>query len=632
MKSKISTLTFLFTFLLLFNTCEKDDGNSGNGGQQDNTPDTFSEYFGPEISRDFLGNVIDQNHNPIEGVIITIGNETAMTDSDGIFIIRNANINERFGYIKAEKAGYIHGSRSVVPSNGTNKVTIMLLEATAVGSVASGSSGTVTSNDGSSVSFDGDFIKEDGSVYSGTVDVIMHYLDPADDDMETQMPGMLYAENEDGEERMLQTLGMLAVELRGSSGEDLNLAEGATSEIKIPINASLISIAPPTIPLWYFDEDRGYWKEEGQATLQGNMYVGNVSHFSFWNLDAEFPAVNLCITLVNQENNPIANQRITLTHSNPDYLFSTSTGITNDVGEVCGLVPIDESLVLNVFSNVLCNDTSIHTETVGPFAIDSSITIIVSETPNIVEETVTGNFLTCDGEPVTNGYIKLSYDNLEVINEVTDGTFEISFYRCLESSDFTITAIDYTNSQSSNDVTYNFVSPLTEVGDILSCEDYAYSYIYFQVGNNAPQTLISEPPPSLDETLFKCLIYTDNNSLTAGYVRTTFATETRFVLGFSNFNGAGTYNSEDGTGSSPSVDLTVRNILNHLDYSDNNHYTHNFVGTAEIFTLGTEEGEVVEINFSGTLDVSYTFGIFDPPQLNEENVPISGYMHLIRDN
>ena len=217
-------LFHLLTIVFLINnfSCQKDDGLSGNNNPQENIPDTFSEYFGNEISRDFLGTVIDKNHNPIEGAAITIGGETTMTDSNGVFIIKDANVNERFGYVKAEKAGYIHASRSVVPSNGTNKVTIMMLEETVVGTISSGSTSTVTIDGGSSVSFDGNFIKEDGSAYEGSVDVIMHHLDPTDEDMSMQMPGMLYAENENGAERMLQTLGMLAVELRGSGGEGLS--------------------------------------------------------------------------------------------------------------------------------------------------------------------------------------------------------------------------------------------------------------------------------------------------------------------------------------------------------------------------------------------------------------------------
>ncbi|WP_407556096.1 carboxypeptidase-like regulatory domain-containing protein [Winogradskyella sp. 4-2091] len=232
MKSNKVLLTILLLFCLSFNSCEKDDGNLG-GDQQEIIPNTFSEYFGNTISRDFIGNVVDTNNNPIEGVTITIGNDIAITDNNGVFLIKDANVKERFGYIIADKTGYIHGSRSIIPSNGTNKVTIMLLEANIVGAVNSGNSETVSLTNGSSVSFDGNFIKEDGSTYSGSVDVIMHHLDPADEDMALQMPGMLYAQNEEGAERLLQTFGMLAVELRGSGGEELNLAEGSTSEIEI---------------------------------------------------------------------------------------------------------------------------------------------------------------------------------------------------------------------------------------------------------------------------------------------------------------------------------------------------------------------------------------------------------------
>ena len=84
-------LMILFSTILI-TSCQQDDGNSGGGEQQNNIPDTFSEYFGNTVSRNFLGNVIDTNKNPIEGVTITIGNETAITDSNGVFIINNANV------------------------------------------------------------------------------------------------------------------------------------------------------------------------------------------------------------------------------------------------------------------------------------------------------------------------------------------------------------------------------------------------------------------------------------------------------------------------------------------------------------------------------------------------------------
>ena len=173
----------------------------------------------------------------------------------------------------AEKAGFIHASRAVVPSSGTNKVRIMMLPETIAGSTASGTQETIALANGASVALEGDYIKADGTNYTGNVNVIMHHLDPVDENMQDQMPGMLYAANAQNEEVMLQTFGMLAVELRGSGGEDLNIAEGSSAEIRMPLDASLLNDAPATIPLWYFDEVNGYWIEDGQATLVCLLYT-----------------------------------------------------------------------------------------------------------------------------------------------------------------------------------------------------------------------------------------------------------------------------------------------------------------------------------------------------------------------
>ena len=63
--------------------------------------------------------------------------------------------------------------------------------------------------------------------------------------------------------------------------------------MSIPVGSTQTSSAPAEIPLWYFDETNGVWKEEGKATLQGNEYVGEVSHFTFWNCDISWDLIYL---------------------------------------------------------------------------------------------------------------------------------------------------------------------------------------------------------------------------------------------------------------------------------------------------------------------------------------------------
>lgn len=593
----------LFAITLTAISCHNDDGNAPDPSTED-IPDSFSEYFGNDVSRNVLGNVIDVNKNPIEGVSISIGNTTAITDSNGVFMVNNASFKERFGYIKAEKAGYFDGSRSLVPTNGTNKVTIMLLEANVVGSVTSGSPETVTVSNGSSVSFDGNFIKEDGSAYSGSVSVMMHHLDPADEDMPQQMPGMLYAQNNEGAERMLQTLGMLAVELRGANGEDLNLAEGSTSEIQIPVDASLMGIAPASIPLWYFDEAKGYWIEEGVATLQGNKYIGTVSHFSFWNCDIPAEAVTLCITATNDDLSVLNNLYVGITSAT----FGTTYGYTNDLGEVCGFVPRNETLELNIFSYDFCGNSPIYSETIGPFSSDTGLSVAIAENSDIIEETVTGMFYTCDDEAVTDGYVQLTYGNQTFTDIVNDGSFEINLLRCQQDNSFKIKGSDYVNLQTTDSISYTFTTPLTDVGTISACTSIT-EFIQYTIDGTEDHFIFENINASFFEDS------PNYNGPTVTISGSDNSNNGCFYL-FGLLNSApyeGTYNFLDWNGTNPSE--PGFNIQECIEMSNtNNSIVYNLT------TLG-ELGEYIDINFSGT---------YEDYEGNSHS--INGVVHVLRDN
>jgi len=589
---------------LAFSSCSKDEDDRISGGeQQEIVPDEFSEYFGNEISRDFLGTVIDKNHLPIEGVLVTIGDNTAYTDSNGVFMIKNATVNERFGYIKASKAGYIHGSRNVVPSNGTNKVTIMLLDTNVTGTVNSGEIGNVSLNNGSSVSFDGNFIKEDGSEYSGSVNVIVHHLDPTDEDMPLQRPGMLYAQNTEGAERMLQTLGMLAVELRGSAGEELNLAEGSTSEIQMYVDPSLMAIAPATIPLWYFDETKGYWIEEGEATLQGNMYVGTVSHFSFWNYDIQAEAVTLCIAATNEDNYALNNLWVKITSTT----YGTTTGYTNENGEVCGYIPSNENLELSVYSYDFCGNTALYSEMIGPFSTDSNISITVPESSDIIEETITGNFNTCDDNAVTDGYVQLKYSGQIFTDVVSDGTFEISLLRCEEDNTFQIKASDYVNLQTTDSISYTFTTPLTNIGTITACNTVS-EFIQYSIDDGDLIYILDNINSQFDANSpnYNAPILTLSGSSNDGNCFYMFG-----KLNSTNYEG--TYDNyawndtgDDNTGFNLEECLGISNVNNNIIYN--------------LTSLGSV-GEYMDINFNGT---------YEDYQGNTHT--ISGVVHALRDN
>ncbi len=459
--------SFVFvSLILMISSCSEDDNwNTDKPIQQQEEPSNFSENFGNPFNARFIGQVVNEDNNPVSGVMVSVGGAFTTTDTNGIFSILDASVFEKFAYIKATKDGFIDGSRAVVPSEGINQVTIMLLDLDTTASINSGESSTVDLPNGTQVIFDGNFVNGQGVSYSGVVNVTLKHLNPDDSNMELQMPGMLFAENENGDPRVLETYGMIAVELRSASGDELNLADGSTAEISVPVPLNVNS-TPSTIPLWFFDEENGYWKEEGQATLQGNKYVGNVSHFSFWNWDFQYPAITLCITLTDSNGNELPYTALNLYSP---ALGSTGTyGYTNAEGVECGLVPADDELTLEV-PDYGCVGTNF-TTTIGPFSSDSNITIQVSVADELVTN-FTGAFNDCTGNPMTNGYMQLFYNDSTHIIPIANGFLDLTIDYCGDNTAYSALVIDLLGNQTTDVTMGNFTVPTTDLGSQMSCVD-----------------------------------------------------------------------------------------------------------------------------------------------------------------
>ena len=240
-----------------------------------------------KVTASIKGRVTDENNKPVNSASVVAGTTTGTTDINGFFELSNIQLAKNAGFVLVEKAGYLKGSRTIFTNSGiVNNVEIQLIPKTNRGNFAANAGGNIVIQSGTSVSFpaSGVINATTNTAYTGTVNVIGAYLDPTDPKLSLIMPGNLVGLTTTNEQKVLQTFGMIAVELEGSSGEKLNLATGKTATITMAIPVSLQASAPATIPLWFFDETKGLWKEEGSATKQGNSYVGTVSHFFFLEL------------------------------------------------------------------------------------------------------------------------------------------------------------------------------------------------------------------------------------------------------------------------------------------------------------------------------------------------------------
>ena len=334
-------IKILFTLLLatLLLSCNDEEGNTGPS--QD-----FSYDQGNSVNRNFHGLILDTSGNAVSNATVSIGSTSVQTNANGLFSIPNASVKEKFAHVKVVKSGFINGSRVLVPTSGDNRINIMLIPNTPTATVSSGVNSEVSLPNGTKVTFDGAFKDASGNSYSGSVQVGLFHLKASDTYLSETMPGSLLASNSNGNAKILETFGMLHVELTGSGGQKLNIANGHTAEISLDIDASQLSSSPTTIPLWSFDEVAGIWREEGAATKIGNKYVGNVSHFSWWNCDAPFDQCNLTATVQNGNSLPISNLTVTITRPSQAY---GPGGFTNDEGQVNGIIPANEILTLKIY-------------------------------------------------------------------------------------------------------------------------------------------------------------------------------------------------------------------------------------------------------------------------------------------
>ena len=581
---RLLILVLLFPFL--FNNCSSDSGIDGNSNA---TP----LNFGSEVSKNFTGQILDESNNPVSNVAITVANKSATTDVNGVFIINNATVRDKFAFVTAKKAGYLDGSRSLVPTNGMNNVRITLLSGTIVGTVNSGTTGSISLANGAKVTFDGNFKTETGQAYSGVVSVIMKHLDPTDATTFDKMPGMLLAQNASGEERVLESYGMMNIELRGAASQKLQLS--TTAQIEMPIASSQLSASPTTIPLWHFDETLGYWKEEGAATKQGTKYVGTVSHFSWWNCDAQFPTVRLTVTVVNSNGTPLANVRVGIRRASNSY---TVSGTTNAQGQVSGLVPKNETLTMVVFDS--CGNT-VSTTSIGPFSVDTILPNLVISNSTIQSTLVQGNLLKCDGTNATNGYVLMRYGNQNMLATVTNGAFSFTMLVCsATNTGFSLQGFDYQNLQTTNSINFTFTSPITNVGNITACNSIS-EFISYRIDQNPVRYIISNITASGRGTTSG----TNTSGISiSSYSITTPATTQSFYL-FGNTVIPGIYTTSMFSIESQDTGPINVQIVNTLSFN--------------LSSVGAI-GQYIDITFNGTY--TNTTG----------SHTITGVAHVIRDN
>lgn len=568
---KLKYLLYAATFLLVaVLACQKEI----SGTIDPPTPEVITT-----VSATVVGRIVDENGAPVQGALVKTGVSSAQTNINGEFRMNKAALSDKRAFITVEKNGYFTGSRTfIAKANQKHYIEIQLLPKTNAGNIDAAAGGTITLSNTSVITLpaNGVVVKSTGAVYTGNVQVAMTWIDPTSPNLSRQMPGDLRGINEAGAEVGMQSFGMLGVELTGAGGESLQIASGKKATLKFPLPSALSS-APPSIPLWSFNDSMALWKQEGTATKNGNFYVAEVSHFSFWNCDAQFPVVNFTARFVDQTNQPLQHMQVRIKRSTP-YGMNYTYGFTDSVGTVSGLVPKNENLVLEVYPTSTCAQ-AIYTQSIGPFSEATNIGTVGVTLTAASMFTVTGNVVNCTNTPVTSGYIYLSTGTTAYRTTLVNGAFTLSFSGCSATQSITYYAVDSSNSQQSTTATATLTTATTALGTISACGVSTQRYINFTLDGTAYS--ITSPPDSTASYSFQ------NNTYLHGFKSGGNTAMTNINTGFTGTN----------TGTFPLNSLSIRTS----SFSDSTS-----IPAAGINVTVTEYGAAgsgfISGNFSGTLN------------------------------
>jgi len=447
------------------------------------------------LKGNLIGSVEDEAGLPISDALVTclscLPVHEVMTDDKGDFRFLNVEVKGGSAYLSVNSSGKFDGFRRVALLEGRiNYTRILLKEKVSLGKLSASQGGELSDINGAVISLPANgIVNATGQSYSGEYNVFMSWIDPTSEDLNLRMVGDLSAIDSEGELAGLSTYGMLQVELEATDGSELNLSEGSTAVLEFPVPQSIRANAPKEIPLWNYNEANGYWVEEGSAVLDGDRYVGEVSHFSTWNVDVKIDPVDICGSIVTS--NFTKGLSFFQVRLDGDSFQGTGGWLCDDGSFRFINVPSGEVLTLEILN--YCGEI-IETINLGPYEpgkieLDP---IIISNDTEITFVNLTGNAIDCSDLPLTEGLVIINLENNSYIFPVyTDGRFDIDFPTCgeYEGTVQIFNTIDFT---ASIEIAISDQIQDLNLEDFKACDVLPEEYFYYRFETIIPSIIVEK--------------------------------------------------------------------------------------------------------------------------------------------
>lgn len=388
------------------------------------------------------GTVYAPGRAVLAGVTVSVGDKSTTTDESGAFVLSGLEAGERV-LVNFSKEGYLSTQKIVAIEKGRTSYSSATLFTAYSATFSANQSFQIDSGATLQIPQDA-FVLPGGGLFTGVVRAELRHFDPTNPDAMNAFPGQFAGVQENGQSTMFESYGFVSASFYDAANPavELSLAEGKDVSITAPIPYILQENAPQTMPMWYYDEDDGLWHEEGFATKEGNYYVGDVSHFSYWNFDhpivIDDQATLTGKVMAADRGEPIPGAQVVAT--GVGYTGYTVT-YTDDQGEYSVSVKANAQVKLQAFAGTNASYQSSALDTPAGGASQAVDDLIIQDR----SFTIMGRLVDSSGTPIV-GYGQVSQVNTPAgemgfttwITVEDDGSFRASTQNYSNSNSFNV--------------------------------------------------------------------------------------------------------------------------------------------------------------------------------------------------
>jgi hypothetical protein len=432
--------------------------------------DTIEDLPVELINTSISGQVRNLNGQVIEGAGVQIGEHTGISDQNGYFYFTNIKADKNGTVIIVRKPGYLENRVTVYPSlNHDLFSSIVLTEKNPSATMLSWQGGEVMLAEDVRLYIAPNTLvyESDGTNFEGTATIHYHLFNPDDTLFEQLLPGELTGYHPTGTRVGLVPGALASIEITDEDDRPLRLAQGQQAEFTAALSDRYREEWPDEIQVYRFSPTSNRWLLSGSAfAFDPGQFTGTIPDFGTLCLAMDYDVVKLDGELSYTDDVSTARHRVEIVSGVQKPAIA---GQTDEQGHSTVFVPAGTTLDLGIRNE--CG-VVVYEETIAELDDDTEYDKELQPSQDCRNLPVSGMLVNCTGNPVTNGYVRITSEENDLFVRTDDkGHFTGEFKLCKDDTTIELSAFDHNAGLG----TYRYlnypVNEAIEIADWRVCEN-----------------------------------------------------------------------------------------------------------------------------------------------------------------